>query len=570
GKAKSPIRYLLPLGFILAVAFELTLGRADTSPASETSRGAVATGHPLATKAALRAFAQGGNAIDAAVAAALTLGVVDSHNSGLGGGCLMLLRLADGECVALDGRETAPAAATHDMFLRAGKAVPALSQTGALAVGVPGSLAVYELAVSRYGRLSLDALLEPAATLAQQGFALSPTYAARLKETASDLKRFPDARAIFLDPHGRPWPAGTHLRQPDLARTYRRIAAEGSSWFYQGEFAQATDRWMRAHDGRLTAQDFGEYQVQSRRPIRTAYRGYEIVGFPPPSSGGVHVAQILNILEHFPLATYRPSSADFIQLTAEAMKLAFADRAHWLGDPDFTPVPLGLISKEYAQRLANQIQLDRAVSVPGHQLPPQATQAVFGKHTTHFSTADAEGNWVACTATLNTSFGAKIVVPGTGVLLNNQMDDFSAQPGATNYFGLLGAEANAIAPRKRPLSSMSPTLVLKDGQPRLALGASGGPTIISQTLLALLYTIDFGLDPAAALALPRFHHQWRPDRLRLERTLPRPIRQNLVQRGHQLSLVRALAATHAVGRDTHGVNFTAVHDPRSEGQGATR
>ena len=274
------------------------------------------------------------------------------------------------------------------------------------------------------------------------------------------------------------------------------------------------------------------------------------------------------MLEKFPLRAYGPSSADEIHVVAEAMKLAFADRAFWLGDPDFTPVPRGLISKDYAKTVAEQIDLNRAMDVTEHGTPEHAAADVFGKHTTHLSTADADGNWVACTATINTSFGSKVVAPGTGVLLNNEMDDFSIQPGVPNAFKLIGGEANAVAPAKRPLSSMSPTIVLKDGRPILAVGAAGGPTIISQTLLAIINTIDFDMDLPAALASPRFHHQWRPDELMIETSVDPAVRDALRQRGQHLSEIKNLGACQAVARDPKDGSLVGVHDPRIGGGAA--
>jgi gamma-glutamyltranspeptidase/glutathione hydrolase len=496
----------------------------------------------------------------------LTLGVVDGHNSGIGGGCLLLIRAPDGTLAAVDGRETAPARATRDMFLRQGKADPKLSRTGALAVGVPGALAAYDYALAHFGKQPLKEHLLAAALLAEEGFAITPHYAARLRETAGDLGQFPAARAVLFDPDGQPKKAGDILRQLDLAKTYRLIAEHGLQWFYRGPFARATAAWMREHGGLLSENDFAGYEVKLRQPIVTTYRSADTVGFPPPSSGGVHVAQMLNVLEHFDLQAMGRDSTDFVHLIAEAMKLAFADRAHWLGDPDFAPVPKGLVSKTYAETLAARIRFDQAALVLAHGVPEGAGEEVFGRHTTHLSTADTNGFWVACTSTLNTSFGAKVVIPGTGVMLNNQMDDFSAQPRVTNYFGLLGAEANAVAPGKRPLTSMSPTLVLRKGQPILAVGASGGPTIINQTLLTILNVVDFGLDMEAALARPRFHHQWRPDELQIEPALGAKVLGELQDRGHKVTVVKALAATHAVAWDAATGQFQAAADPRGYGK----
>lgn len=528
-------------------------------------KGAVATVHPLATDAAIEAMKKGGNAVDAIVAAALTLGVVDSHNSGIGGGCFLLIRTSRGAVVAIDGREMAPAKASRNMFLRDGKAVPELSQTGALAIGVPGSLAAYEYALRHFGKLKLKEIIEPAAALAEKGFALDASYAARLRETAPDLKKFESSRATFLKADGSPYAAGETLKQPDLARSYRMIAEQGSDWFYKGDFARAAGEWMAANGGLITAEDFANYDIELREPIRTRYRGLEIVGFPPPSSGGVHVAEILNILQRFELRKYAPYSADSIHIIAEAMKLAFADRAYWLGDPDFAKVPRGLASSKYAETLANKIRLDHVIEVPKQGPADEFSTGFFGKHTTHFSAADAEGNWVACTATLNTSFGSKVTIPGTGILMNNQMDDFSAQPGAPNYFGLVGAEANAVAPGKRPLSSMSPTIVFQNGRPIISLGAAGGPTIISQTVVNLVNLIDYRMDLAHALGSPRIHQQWKPDELRIEK-IPGQVQTALEKKGHQVKMVQSMGAAQIIVKTKSG--FIGMSDPRVRGKAA--
>ena len=525
-------------------------------------KGAVASVHPLATRAGLAVLQTGGNAIDAAVAIGLTLGIVDAHHSGIGGGCFMLIRRANGEFVAIDGREMAGAAATRDMFLRDGKADPALSQTGALACGVPGSVAAYSYALEKFGRRKFADLLEPAARIAEDGFPIDEVFARKLAETADELRRFEAARAIFLRPDGSALAEGDVLKQPDLAASYRAMAKEGAGWFYRGAFAERTAAWMKANGGILTAQDFAGYRIAIREPVRGTYRGCEVVGFPPPSSGGIHVLQILNILENFELKTM--ADAPRVHVIAEAMKLAFADRAFWLGDPDFTPVPRGLLRKDYAKSLAARISLDRAVDVPAHGEPPDAATDVFGKHTTHFSTADAEGNWVACTATINLNFGSKVVIPGTGILLNNEMDDFSIEPGVPNAFQLVGAEANAVAPGKRPLSSMAPTIVLRDGRPILALGAAGGPTIISQTVINLVGVLDLGLPLDAALAQPRFHHQWRPNELRIEQTWPDAIRAQLASFGHALKVVPPMGASNAVG--FFDGKFVGASEPRVPGE----
>ena len=316
---------------------------------------------------------------------------------------------------------------------------------------------------------------------------------------------------------------------------------------------------MQGNGGIVTAEDFANYQLKKRQPLLTEYRGYQLAGFPPPSSGGVHVAQILNILESFDLGEL--SEAQRYHVAAEAMKLAFADRAHWLGDPDYVDVPRGLINKQYATDLAKKINLNETLRVDGPGTPPASTSDLFGKHTTHIATADKEGNWVAITTTVNTSFGSKVIIPDTGVIMNNQMDDFSAQPGVQNAFGLVGAEANSIAPGKRPLSSMSPTIVLKEGKPVMTLGAAGGPTIITQVVQALINVIDLDMTPQDAVAAPRIHHQWRPEQLFVESTLPSDVHEELENYGHRLKLGRHRGATQFIGLMEKG-EFVSVSEPR--------
>ncbi|MBC8244622.1 MAG: gamma-glutamyltransferase [Verrucomicrobia bacterium] len=536
-----------------------------TGQAAERT-GAAVTAHPVATKAALDAFKRGGNAVDATVAAALTLGVVDGFNSGIGGGCFMLIRKPDGTIVAIDGRETAPAAAHRDMYLRDGKAKPELSRTGALAVGVPGALAAYDLAIRQHGNLDLAEHLDQAAAIAETGFALDDAYLRRLGQVVNKLRKFPDSARIFLNPDGNAWPSGHQLKQPDLAKSYRKIARHTADWFYRGPFALKTGRWMSANGGLITRDDLAGYNAKRREPVRTTYRGHEIVGFPPPSSGGVHVAQILNILESFDLASMAPDSAEFVHLVTEAMRLAFADRAHWLGDADFAAVPKGLASKKYARQLAKKIDPTKAATIDAHSTPPNADTDLFSKHTGHFSAADSDGWWMACTATVNTTFGSGVVLPGTGIVMNNEMDDFSAQPGVPNAFGLIGAEANAIAPGKRPLSSMSPTIVLRDGKPVFTVGAAGGPTIITQVLLAIIHVVDFGKSPAEALGQARFHHQWKPDRLLVEKALGQAAIDALRAKGHTVEAVNTLGAAQAIGLGQAGKLFSGSPDPRGRGR----
>lgn len=551
---------LLPVGAVAqktseAPARNINEGFAQVSADNKV---AVASVNPDATRIAMDVVKRGGNAVDAAVAVAFALGVVDAHNSGIGGGCFVLVRLADGRILAIDGREMAPAAAQRDMFLRAGQAVPELSRTGALAVGVPGSVMALHRLQKEGGKLSFADVILPSADLAEQGFDVSVALGERLAATARDLARFPAAAAIYLDKTGHPHAVGSAMKNPDLARTYRELARRGPDYFYRGEFAKKSAAWMKANGGLITQEDFANYEIKLREPVVSTFKGYSIYGFPPPSSGGIHVAQILNILENFELQ--KTTSSERYHLIAEAMKFAFADRAHWLGDSDFTPVPMSLTDKAYAKTIAKKIRLDKVHPAATHGDPNLDIPHLMNKHTTHIAAADQAGNWVAITSTVNTSFGSKVVIPGTGVVLNNQMDDFSAQPGAANAFGLVGTAANAVAPKKRPLSSMSPTLVFKDNKPVMTLGAAGGPTIISQVVQNLLLMLEFGMPAEQAIKQPRIHEQWNPDILFAEAAMPAPIQQALTQKGHSVKTWPSMGVSQIVyARDGQ---LVPVSEPR--------
>ncbi len=569
---------LKPLNLLVAMLLAGVL--CSDAETAHGEHGMVVSVHPIATQAGIEVLKKGGNAIDAAVAVALTLGVVDSHNSGIGGGCFILLRRSNGAYNAIDGREMAPEKATRDMFLRDGKADPKLSQTGALAIATPGALAAYDLAVKKFGKLPLKDRLLDAAKIAEDGFVVDPNFANVLRRNADALSQLGETRAVFLN-KGKPYKTGETFKQPDLAKTYRNVATNDIGWFYGGPFAEAAEKWMKENNGLLTVEDFKQYRPVMREPLFSNYRGYTIATMPPPSSGGIHVIQILRMVERFDLYPMRRNAANVIHVIAEAMKLAFADRAHWLGDPDWVKVPKGLISKKYCRELSEKIQLEKAIEVPSHGTPDRADEDVFqsmlNKHTTHFAVVDAEGNWVACTATVNTSFGSKVVIPGTGVVMNNEMDDFATQPGVPNFFGLVGAEANAVGPRKRPLSSMTPTIVSKDGEPILAIGAAGGPTIITQVAQGIINYLDMnmrwgqdmaelGLSLQDALGTPRFHHQWRPDELRIEKKWVDSIMVDLEKKGHKLNKVDSIGACQAISKNTDGTGYFGAPDPRGWGK----
>lgn len=545
-----------------------------------SQQGVVATVHPLASQAALDAFARGGNAMDAAVAASLMLSVVDGHNSGLGGGGLALVRTADGRISALDGRERAPLNASPAMFFRGDRPDPELSQTGPLAAGVPGLVALLSELSKRFGKVSWSDGLEGAAQVADHGFEADAHTANILSSVADDLRRFEASAKIFL-PENKVPKRGERIVQRDLAVTLRQLASQSADWFYSGEFAQRTEAMMKATGGLLSARDFAEYRLADRKPIKTTYRGREIIGFPPPSSGGIHIAQMLGMLEGFDVADIFQTSAGEEQsqpeigsarglhLLLEVMKRAMADRAYWLGDADFAKVPIGLMDADYLRKRAADIDLEKAVAVTSHGQPPLADSALFGnKHTTHLTTADRDGNLVALTQTVNTSYGCKMVVPGTGVMLNNEMDDFSIAPGVRNAFGLVGSKANEVAPGKRPLSSMSPSIVLdSEGLPLLSCGAAGGPKIITTVLQLLVRTIDLKQSIAEAISMPRIHHQWSPDVAVCEEALPAAIVNQLEQLGHKINRIRtaAIAQGLQINKQAQAIFTTGAADPRVSG-----
>lgn len=502
---------------------------------------AVASVNPLATNIGLEMAALGGNAVDAAVATAFALGVVDSHNSGIGGGCFILARLESGQILALDGREMAPARAHRDMYLRKGVADSSLSKTGALAIGVPGAVAALFELHKQAGRLPIEKILAPSIRLAEEGFAVDAVFASRLARTESAMRLFSETKNIFL-PGGKLLKAGDVLVQKDLAETYRKLSKLGPDYFYRGKFAKQLANWMAQNKGLVNEKDMAAYTVKYREPIQSQFLGYTVLGFPSPSSGGLHVSQILTMLEM--QSAQKMKEVDRFHTLIETNKLAFADRAHWMGDADFVPVPKALLEAQYLRdRTKNITKL--ANSDIQHGLPPNYEEDIFNKHTTHIAAADTKGNWLAITTTLNTSFGSKVTIPGTGVLMNNQMDDFSAQPGVPNAFGLIGSEANAIAPGKRPLSSMSPSLVLKEGRPILTVGAAGGPTIISRVAQLIFNHLALDMPLGEAMRAPKIHHQWRPNRVFLD-GFNGVITKDLEVKGHQTMVWPGFGSTQAV------------------------
>ncbi|KQV66135.1 gamma-glutamyltransferase [Rhizobium sp. Root1220] len=519
-------------GFSLAFS-QLAPSFAASPAPVEAAHGMVVTAQHLATDVGVEILKNGGNAVDAAVAVGYALAVVYPSAGNIGGGGFMTIRLKDGKTTFLDFRERAPLAATKTMYLDAkGDIVPRASLDGYLAVGVPGSVMGFETAREKYGTKSRQDLLAPAIRYAREGFTLEQGDAASLAGGAKRLARDEAAAGIFLKPDGKPFAAGETLIQPELAAVLSSIAEKGSDAFYKGLPADAIVKASQAKGGVLAKQDFEQYAVRELQPIECNYRGYDIISSPPPSSGGVIICEILNVLEGYPLSFLGYGSAETVHLMVEAMRYAYVDRNAALGDPDFVENPIStLLDKNYAKAIRSKIDTYKA-GTSANLKPLGARESV---ETTHYSIIDDEGNAVAVTYTLNGSFGAGVVAPGTGILLNNEMDDFTSKPGVPNLYGLVQGEANAIAPKKTPLSSMSPTIVIKDGKPFMVIGSPGGSRIITITLEAIMNVVDFGMDISQAVNAPRIHHQWQPDKIYLEPyTLSPDTIRTLIAMGHTL------------------------------------
>ena len=510
------------------------------------NNGMVATEQELASRIGLDILKAGGNAVDAAVGIGFALAVALPNAGNLGGGGFMMVHDAKtGKSVALDFREVAPLKATRNMYLDdKGNVINGKSLYTHYAVGVPGTVAGMEHALKKWGTMPLDKVIAPSIALAEKGFPVSESLAKILRQEQKNMGKWPATTEIFWK-DGAPLKRGDLLVQKDLAQSMRLIAQQGAMAFYEGAIAQKIAAEMAPHAGAVTLQDLREYKVAEREPVRGTYRGHEVVTMPPPSSGGTHLVQILNMLEQWPLAQWGQNSAQTLHHMAESSKLAYADRSEYLGDPDFVKIPLkGLTSKRYAESLAKSIDPNRAR--PAKEIKPGQPQPYESDQTTHYSVVDKAGNAVAVTYTLNTNFGSGIVAKGTGILLNNEMDDFSAKPGVANAYGLVGGDANAVAAKKRPLSSMTPTLVLKDGKPTLVTGSPGGARIITTVLQTVVNTIDFGNNPAEAAAAPRVHHQWTPDELRVEKGLSPDTLALLKQRGHNIAVKPSMGRTQTI------------------------
>ncbi len=538
------------LAFLLAA----TLAAAPFNP-THAQHAMVASIHELASRAGVEIMQAGGNAVDAAVATGFALAVVYPEAGNIGGGGFLLLRTARGEVHFIDYREKAPVAATENMYLDTlGNVIPGLSVVGYKAVGVPGSVAGLVYAEKKYGKLTLAQVMAPAIKLARDGFPLAYEDVHDIKHD-KHLAEFAESRRIFQR-DGNFYQPGEILKQPELARTLERVAKNPDD-FYHGALAHELAAAIQKGGGIVTAADLAAYEVKEREPVRGTYRGYEVIGAPPPSSGGTTMIEILNILEGFDLAKTGNRSAETIHLTVEAFRRAFYDRADFMGDPDFAKVPVPqLIDKKYAAAWRDTIDSIHASPSRDLKRPQFADLERVASHpvtvhepenTTHYSVVDAEGNAVAVTTTLNDSFGSRVTAEGLGFLLNDEMDDFASKQGVPNNYGLIQGQANAIGPGKRPLSAMTPTIVLKDGKLFLVLGSPGGPRIITTVANILMGVIDFGVDIQEAVNAPRFHHQWLPDQIDVEDTLSPDTMNLLRSKGHMLDIKHGVSQYPADG-----------------------
>jgi gamma-glutamyltranspeptidase/glutathione hydrolase len=523
-------------------------------------KGAVASAHPLASKVGVEIMKQGGNAVDAAIATQLALAVVYPNAGNLGGGGFLVARLANGNTVSLDYREMAPGAAHRDMYLDAqGNVIPNKSLKGHLSSGVPGTVAgIFESL--KYAKLPLKKLIQPAIELAEKGFVISEREARALNGLQDELRQYNTTTTAFQKTI--PWVTGDTLIQKDLANTLKRIRDNGAAGFYEGETARLIVEEMKRGGGIISYEDLKNYKAKWRAPHQFTYKGYTIVSMPMPSSGGVLIHQMLKMLEDKPLASYGFHSAQAIQLMTEVERRAFADRAQFMGDADFYKVPVTtLVSDNYLKSRMQDYSPDKAGS--SEQVKPGDVPIQESEETTHISVIDAAGNAVSVTTTLNDSYGSKTVVGGAGFLLNDEMDDFSAKPGVPNMYGAIGGEANAIAPGKRMLSAMTPTVVLQNGKPFLVVGTPGGTTIPTSVFQTIVNVIDFGLSTEDAVNKPKFHHQWLPDRIDVEKSFPYPVREALQKMGYKLYERNAIGRTEVIKVRADG-KFEAVADNRGD------
>lgn len=586
------MKSFLSLFLILFLLQGNAVQKRDAQDPIRGKNGMVVSAERNASEAGVEVLKKGGNAVDAAVATGFALAVTFPIAGNIGGGGFMVIRNADGTTTSFDYREKAPAAAFRDMYLDAqGNFVPALSQKGHLAAGVPGSVAGMVAAHQKYGKLPLAEVLKPAVRLAERGYPLTEGLAGMLNAFQSKFAQFPSSTQYFTKATGQLYQEGDRFVQRDLAQVLKRIQRQGRDGFYEGITADLIVQEMRRGNGIITHQDLSDYQAVERTPITGTYRGYKIISMAPPSSGGIALMQLLNQVEPYDLKNFGLGSSDALHLSSEAMRRVYADRAEWLGDPDFVSIPQAeLLSKDYAKFRMRDFNPDKIT--PSNSIRFGNPVAYESTETTHYSVVDKDGNAVSVTTTINGAFGNFVAVGGAGFMLNNEMDDFSAKPGTANMFGLVGNEANAIQPHKRMLSSMTPTIVENpEGKLFMVLGSPGGSTIITTVFQTLTNVIDFGLDIQEAVNYPRFHHQWLPaDKLFYEKNgFPKDVLRNLEAKGWQLSerkdtsgqmdaimiqYDRSASATDPSGLNRvtttqTGRTFLGAPDPRGENHAAT-
>ncbi|MBB1271047.1 gamma-glutamyltransferase [Shewanella sp. SR44-3] len=565
----------LTIGLSLSALSVATVSANDVSIYSQMAtaqpvwakHGMVASQEALASRIGVDILKQGGNAVDAAVAVGFALAVTLPRAGNIGGGGFMLVHLAkENKTIAIDYRETAPNKAHKDIFLdEQGNAVDKLSREHGLAVGVPGTVMGMELALTKYGTMSLKQVMAPAIKLAAEGFSVTSDLADSLAGVKSRIAQWPSSIKIFYKADGSNLAFNDILKQPELAHSLSLIAKLGSKGFYQGETAQKIVAAVKDAGGVMTLEDLANYKVVEREPVRGQYRGYEVVSMPAPSSGGIHIIEMLNVLEHFPIDKFGHNTAQTIHVMAETMKYAYADRSEYLGDPDFVTVPTAaLLSRDYAASIAKKIAINKAT--PSSEIKPGLLAPYESTQTTHYSVVDKFGNAVSNTYTLNFSYGSGLVAAGTGILLNNEMDDFSVKPGSPNGYGLIGGDANAVEGNKRPLSSMSPTIVMKDGKPFIVTGSPGGSRIINITLQVIMNVIDHQLNIAEASAAARVHHQWQPDELLVERSLNADTVSLLEAKGHNVKVQQSIGSTQSIVVRDNGI--MGASDPRRAGSEA--
>ena len=563
----TKLKSIIKISFIFIILTLISGLQAGSRNPVRGKNGMVVTSHELASQVGIEILKKGGNAVDAAVAVGFALAVVHPTAGNIGGGGFMVIRFPDGNSTTIDFREKAPLKAHRYMYLdESGEIIEDLNMKGYLASGVPGSVVGLTTALEKYGTQKLKKVIAPAIKLAKNGFPVSYNFFNDLVRLKDVFLEFPASAEKFLKDNNEPYEEGQIFKQPDLAKTLKLIASKGADAFYKGKIADLIAEDMAKNGGLITKEDLALYQAIERQPVRGSYRGYELISMAPPSSGGIAVIQTLNILEDFDLKQLGFNSSQYIHLLAETFKQVYCDRAKYLGDNDFVDVPIQmLIDKKYADSL--RLHISQSTATPADQISPGQPPIYEGNHTTHYSIIDKDKMTVAVTTTINSGYGSKVVIAGAGFLMNNEMDDFAAKPGAPNYYGLVSYDVNAIEPEKRMLSSMSPTIIAKDGKVFMTVGAMGGARIITSVIQAILNVIDFKMTVQEAIDAPRIHHQWLPDKIKAEKfALSIDVIKNLTLLGYELAEGKYyFSEAHAIVVDAEEGVYLGAADSRFEG-----